>query len=79
MSLLTRQWRMLEVLLENLNDSRPGLMSASEIAGHLNLPLTETRKILKSMHQTGVVEIDMEAEHCLITGRGVALIKSGSA
>ncbi len=64
--------KMLELLAKNAEARvRPDLVDPGCIANELNLTISETKQILKTMHEMGVIESNMEAEYSLITRLGL--------
>ncbi|MGB3211792.1 MAG: hypothetical protein WBB19_13895 [Desulforhopalus sp.] len=64
--------KVLKILARNVETSvQPNLVQSAQIAGELNLTLSETKQILKIMHGMEVIESNMETDYSLITRAGL--------
>jgi len=54
----------------------PDVVDSGRIGNELKLTISETKKILKTMHDMGVIESNMEAEYSLITRMGLNRLDS---
>lgn len=71
MSILLNIQKVLGVLVENLNNPHPQIVSSEMIASKLNMSLKEICHLLKIMHEMGVVVCDSNGLSALITQEGV--------
>lgn len=72
MSIHTKKQQVLEILYENLSNPQPQVVHSGLIADKLKMSMGDTCRLLKIMHQMGVVISDMEGQNSLITKEGVA-------
>ncbi len=64
--------KILGVLMENIASNKyPGLVDSTTIAEKLNLSEAETKRVIRSMSEMGVIESDEEIQHSLITREGI--------
>lgn len=64
--------KVLELLAKNAESKvQPDLVDSGRIADELKLTIAETKQILKTMHEMGVIESNMENEYSLITRVGL--------
>ena len=64
--------KVLELLAENVATKvQPDLVDSVQIANALQLTVSETKQILKTMHDMGVIESNMDAEYSIITRLGL--------
>lgn len=69
--------KVLELLAKNVETKvEPNLVGSMQIANELNLTLSETKQILKTMDEMGVIESNMDAEFSLITRVGFKRLDS---
>ena len=59
MSILTKKQQVLEVLVENLNNPQPQVVDSELIADKLKMSMKDTCRLLKVMHEMGVVVSDI--------------------
>lgn len=71
MSLKKRKLEVLNILMDNLNQTPPELVPSEKIAGQVDLSLSELRVILKSMEGMGVIQTDPDQQYNLITPKGL--------
>jgi len=64
--------KVLELLARNIaTNVQPNLVDSMQIARELDLSVAETKQILTTMHEMGVIESNMEADYSLITRAGL--------
>ena len=69
--------KVLELLAKNIKTRvRPDLVDSVHIANVLDLTISETKQIITTMHEMGVIESNMEAEYSLITRAGLNRLDS---
>ena len=69
--------KVLEILAKNVETNiQPDLVDSVCIASELNLTISETKQILKTMHDMGVIVSNMETEYSLITWAGLNSLDS---
>ncbi len=69
--------KVLELLAENVATKvQPDLVDSVQIAKELQLTVSETKQILKTMHDMGVIESNMDAEYSIITRLGLSRLDS---
>lgn len=71
MSILAKKQQVLEVLVENLSNPQPQVVNSELIADKLKMSMKDTCRLLKVMHEMGVVVSDIEGQHSLITKEGL--------
>lgn len=71
MSLEYRKQRILSVLSDNLKSPQPDVVPSVSIADALQMELTETRQVIKILHDAGAVVSDLEGYYSLITPEGL--------
>ncbi len=71
MSLEYRKQRILSVLSDNLKSLQPDVVPSESIADALQMELSETRQMIKVLHDTGAVVSDLEGHYSLITLEGL--------
>lgn len=71
MSLLTHKYTVLEILVENLKNAQPQLVSSEVIAERLNMSNKETCQLIIAMNAKGLVESDQDGHRSLITNEGI--------
>lgn len=72
MSISGRINNVLAVMAGNLDDTvQPGFTGSSSIANELGLPLTETKQLLRTMDDLGLIQSSMDAEYSIITHAGL--------
>lgn len=70
-SVRTLKNQILEILVDNaVNNSHPGALACETIASKLHISAGQTRDIIKSMDQHGVIETTQEGEFSIITRKG---------
>ena len=74
MSILANKQQVLEILVENLKNSQPKVVSSHQIADKLNMSVDEICQLIKIMHQMGVVESDIDGQKSLITREGLLCV-----
>lgn len=67
--------RVLTILLDNLHNPQPHVVSLESIAEELQMNLPQTRQLLLCMDQAGVIKIDLDANYALITSEGLEMIR----
>jgi DNA-binding IclR family transcriptional regulator len=71
--------KVLTLLAKNAESKvQPDLVDSVRIAKELSLTVSETKQILKTMHEMGVIESNMETEYSLITRVGLNSLGSRS-
>jgi len=69
--------KVLELLAKNVETKvRPELVDSAYIANVLNLSISETKQIITTMNEMGVIESNMEADYSLITRAGLNRLDS---
>ena len=69
--------KVLEILAQNIEKSaQPDLVDSTRIAGELNMTISETKQIIKTMQEMGVIETSVEADYLLITRAGLESVGS---
>lgn len=69
--------KVLELLAKNVETRvRPELVDSAYIANVLNLTISETKQIITTMNEMGVIESNMEADYSLITRAGLNRLDS---
>jgi DNA-binding IclR family transcriptional regulator len=69
--------KVLEILAKNVETRvRPELVDSAYIANVLNLTISETKQIITTMNEMGVIESNMEADYSLITRAGLNRLDS---
>lgn len=71
MSLEYRKQRILSVLSDNLKSPQPDVVPLASIADALQMELTETRQVIKVLHDAGAVVSDLDGHYSLITPEGL--------
>ena len=73
----TKNMRMvLEVLAENAQGSvQPGLMATAFLAEKIGLPENETKQLLRTLDQKGVIQSNIEVDFSLITHEGLVSLR----
>lgn len=71
MSLKKHKLEVLNILMDNLNQTPPELVPSEKIADQVDLSLSELRHILKSMEGMGVIQTDPDQQFNLITPKGL--------
>lgn len=75
MSMLAYKQRILGILVENLKNSEPQVVSSESISARINLNIRETCQLIKVMNQMGIIESDQEGQRSLITRQGILFLK----
>ncbi|MCP4337579.1 MAG: hypothetical protein GY799_01530 [Desulfobulbaceae bacterium] len=78
MSLLEKKQQVLEVLVENLSNPQPQVVTSELIADKLKMSTKDTCQLLKIMNEMGEVVSDLEGQHALITQEGLNLMNNES-
>jgi predicted transcriptional regulator len=69
--------KVLEILAQNIEKNvQPDLVDSTHIAGELNMTISETKQIIKTMQEMGVIESSVEADYSLITRAGLESVGS---
>jgi DNA-binding IclR family transcriptional regulator len=69
--------KVLELLAKNVETTiRPELVDSAYIANILNLTISETKQIITTMNEMGVIESNIEADYSLITRAGLNRLDS---
>lgn len=63
--------RILSVLSDNLKSPQPDVVASASIAEVLQMELTETRQVIKILHDNGSVVSDPDGYYSLITLEGL--------
>ncbi len=71
MSILTNKQQVLEILVENLQNSQPQVVESKHIAERLNMSMKDTCQLIKVMNETGMVISDIDGLKSLITREGL--------
>jgi len=79
MSLFASQLQYLSILAENSRTPYPNVVDSEAIANRLNMSLSDTRQMVKSLNDIGVIESDLEGELSLITQKGIHWLERYSA
>ncbi|MFW2368834.1 MAG: hypothetical protein ACN4GW_20650 [Desulforhopalus sp.] len=67
----------LEILASNAQSSaQPGVVDSSLISENLNIPLPETKQLLTTMNDMGVIESNIDRDYSLITSSGLQSLHS---
>lgn len=73
--MLAYKQRILGILVENLKNSEPQVVSSEIISARINLNIRETCQLIKIMNQMGIIESDQDGQRSLITRQGILLLK----
>ena len=69
--------KVLELLAKNVATKvQPDRVDSVQIADELQLTVSETKQLLKTMHDMGVIESNMDAEYSIITRMGLNRLDS---
>ncbi len=71
MALKQQILNVLNILLENLKESQPQLVSSTNIAMEMEISLPQLQPVLKAMKGMGVIESDPDLQYTLITLKGL--------
>lgn len=62
----------LKILASNAQtNAQPGVVDSSLISKNLNIPLPETKQLLTTMNEMGVIESNIDRDYSLITSIGL--------
>lgn len=75
MSILAYKHKILEILVENLKNAEPQLVSSEVISARLHLNIKETCQLIKIMNEMGLIESDQDGQRSLITRQGMLFLK----
>ncbi len=78
LSLDSSKQRILSVLSENLKRPQPDVVASTSIADALQMELSETRRVLKVLHEDGAVISDLDGYYSLITPEGLYWLQQKS-
>ena len=71
MSISLKKRQVLAALVENINNPHPQVVSSEMIASKMDMNMKDTCRLLKSMHEMGVVICDAATQSALITREGL--------
>lgn len=79
MSLIKKKIHILTILVKNLQETNPQLVSSTTIAAQLNLGLPDLQQVLKSMEGTGLIQSDPDQQFSLVTRKGLVWLDQQSS
>jgi predicted transcriptional regulator len=79
MSLKKKKIHILTILVKNLQETNPQLVSSTTIAAQMNLGLKDLQQVLKSMEGIGLIQSDPDQQFSLITRKGLIWLDQQNA
>ena len=71
MSMYEYQIQVLTILSQNLQNTRPQLVTTDAIAGEMDIQSPKLRLVLNSMNSLGLIQTDPDLQYNLITRKGL--------
>jgi len=71
MSMYEYQIQVLTILSQNLQNTRPQLVTTDAIAGEMDIQSPKLRLVLNAMNSLGLIQTDPDLQYNLITRKGL--------